>query len=75
MTSQSQPGTLEKKSAAKTNKSQRENLTMLKMEAAELLGLMEKVRQVGWGGLTAKETGSIGGLMNRIQRERSQNTK
>ena len=25
--------------------------------------LMDKVRQVGWAGLSAKETGRIGGLM------------
>lgn len=32
----------------------------LKYEAAEELGLLEKLVQVGWSGLTARETGLIG---------------
>lgn len=36
---------------------------ILKHEIAEELGLMDKVNEVGWGGLTAKETGRIGGIM------------
>ena len=32
----------------------------LKYEAAEELGLLEKLIEVGWGGLTARETGMIG---------------
>jgi hypothetical protein len=32
----------------------------LKYEAAEELGLLEKLVQVGWGGLSARETGLIG---------------
>lgn len=32
----------------------------LKYEAAEELGLLDKLMQVGWGGLTARETGQIG---------------
>jgi hypothetical protein len=35
----------------------------LKLEIAKELGLMERVEEIGWGGLTAKETGRIGGLM------------
>ncbi|WIV11418.1 small, acid-soluble spore protein, alpha/beta type [Proteiniborus sp. MB09-C3] len=35
----------------------------LKYEIAKELGLMEKIKEVGWGGLTAKETGRIGGIM------------
>lgn len=38
-----------------------------KYEIARELGLLEKVRQVGWAGLSAKETGRIGGLMGRKQ--------
>ena len=34
-----------------------------KYEIARELGLEERLRQVGWAGLTAKETGRIGGLM------------
>ncbi|HEY8363091.1 MAG TPA: small, acid-soluble spore protein, alpha/beta type [Tissierellaceae bacterium] len=35
----------------------------LKYEIAEELGLTEKIKEVGWGGLTAKESGKIGGLL------------
>ncbi|MBZ4645749.1 MAG: hypothetical protein PWR27_1173 [Petroclostridium sp.] len=47
----------------------------LKLEVAEELGLLEKVKQFGWKGLTAKETGRIGGIMTRrkrIMKEKSQ---
>lgn len=36
---------------------------IMKYEIAEELGLIDKVKRLGWGGLTAKETGRIGGLM------------
>ncbi|HIU20034.1 MAG TPA: small, acid-soluble spore protein, alpha/beta type [Candidatus Limiplasma stercoravium] len=42
----------------------------MKYEIARELGLMDRVRQVGWAGLTAKETGRIGGLMARRLRGR-----
>lgn len=35
----------------------------LKYEIADELGLMDKVNALGWGGLTAKETGRIGGII------------
>lgn len=34
-----------------------------KYEIASELGLLDKVLSNGWGGLTAKETGRIGGLI------------
>jgi len=37
----------------------------LKIEIASELGLMEKVRKSGWGGLTSRESGQLGGLMTR----------
>lgn len=37
----------------------------VKLAVAEDLGLGEKVREVGWAGLTAAETGRIGGLITR----------
>ena len=37
----------------------------LKYEIAEELGLKDKVDEYGWGGLTAEETGRIGGLMTK----------
>ena len=41
----------------------------LKMEIAEELGLLDKVKQVGWAGLSAKETGLMGGILTRKKRE------
>ncbi len=43
---------------------------MYKLSVAEELGLGEKVRRVGWGGLTAAETGRVGGYMTRKAREK-----
>ncbi|KAF5059283.1 hypothetical protein SDC9_85403 [bioreactor metagenome] len=43
---------------------------IMKMEIAAELGLMEKVAELGWGGLTAKETGRIGGLMTAKKKQR-----
>jgi hypothetical protein len=43
---------------------------IMKMEIAEELGLMDKVEKLGWGGLTAKETGRIGGLMTAEKKKR-----
>ena len=37
----------------------------MKYEIAEELGLKERVEQVGWSGLTAEETGRIGGIMTK----------
>ena len=41
----------------------------LKMEIAEELGLLDKVKKVGWAGLSAKETGRMGGILTRRKRE------
>jgi hypothetical protein len=35
----------------------------LKNEIARELGLGEKIRKNGWGGLTAAETGRVGGIL------------
>jgi hypothetical protein len=43
---------------------------LLKLEIAKEIGLMDKVEQLGWGGLTAKETGRIGGIMTAKKRKR-----
>ena len=40
-----------------------------KYETAEALGLTEKLRDVGWAGLTAKEAGRIGGTMRGKRKE------
>ena len=34
-----------------------------KYEIAEELGLLDKVKKVGWKGLSARETGKVGGLL------------
>lgn len=41
----------------------------LKYEIADELGLSDKVDSEGWGGLTAEETGRIGGIMTRRKKE------
>ncbi|MCD8119448.1 MAG: alpha/beta-type small acid-soluble spore protein [Lachnospiraceae bacterium] len=40
----------------------------LKYEIAEELGLLERVEEAGWRGLSAQETGRIGGLMTKRRR-------
>ncbi|MDP4144323.1 MAG: small, acid-soluble spore protein, alpha/beta type [Bacillota bacterium] len=42
----------------------------LKYEIARELGLSEKVDTCGWSGLTAEETGRIGGIMTKRKKER-----
>ena len=41
----------------------------LKYEAASELGLLERLLRVGWGGLTAGETGRIGAVVARKLRQ------
>lgn len=40
-------------------------LDQLKMETAQELGLLDKIHTVGWGNMTTREAGSIGGHMVR----------
>ncbi|SMB83104.1 Small, acid-soluble spore protein, alpha/beta type [Desulfonispora thiosulfatigenes DSM 11270] len=42
---------------------------ILKLEVAEELGLTHKIKELGWGELTAEETGRIGGIMTRKIKE------
>ena len=42
----------------------------MKYEIARELGLLDRVRQVGWAGLSAKETGRIGGLIGQRKRKK-----
>ena len=44
---------------------------LLKIEIAEELGLLDKVKSSGWKSLTAKESGKIGGLMTKRKREQT----
>lgn len=41
----------------------------VKYEIAEELGLKGKVDELGWRGLTAEETGRIGGMMTKRKRD------
>ena len=52
----------------------------MKYEIAKELGLMDKIKEKGWGGLTAKETGRIGGIMTvrkkaKAKAEKEENKK
>lgn len=67
------PGKLKKKLSTKAKPKeltpeQRARLQW-KTEAAKALGLWDKVAQVGWGGLTAAETGRIGGWITKMRRQ------
>ena len=41
----------------------------MKYEIAEELGRMDKVMEQGWKSLSSKETGRIGGLINKKKKE------
>ena len=43
----------------------------LKYEIAQELGLLEKLKEVGWAGLSAAESGRIGGLIGARKRDAS----
>jgi len=40
-----------------------------KYRAAEAAGLLERVLEVGWAGLSAKESGRIGGILSHMNQE------
>ena len=42
----------------------------MKYEVAEELGLLDRVLSEGWKSLTSKETGRIGGIVNKKKREK-----
>lgn len=46
---------------------------ILKYEIANELGLMDKINAGGWKNLTAKESGRIGGLIAKANKERVKN--
>lgn len=41
----------------------------MKYEIAEELGLTDKVKKEGWGGLSSGETGRIGGIMAKRKKQ------
>ncbi len=60
----------EKKAKKEQKKKELTPDDLMKLEIAKEIGLMDKVRELGWGGLTAKETGRIGGLMTAKKKQR-----
>lgn len=42
----------------------------IKYRAAEAAGLLERVMEVGWAGLSAKESGRIGGLAAHMNQKK-----
>lgn len=45
-------------------------LFQLKVEAAQALGVWDRVQASGWGALSAAEAGRIGGYITRVMHER-----
>ncbi|MEG1312333.1 MAG: small, acid-soluble spore protein, alpha/beta type [Romboutsia sp.] len=43
---------------------------IMKYEIASELGLMDKVSEQGWAGLTAKEAGKIGGMLTSRKKQK-----
>ena len=48
---------------------------IMKYERASELGLMDKVSELGWGGLTAKEAGRIGGTLTSRKKKKKKMEK
>ncbi|MGI6712478.1 MAG: small, acid-soluble spore protein, alpha/beta type [Bacillota bacterium] len=42
-----------------------DSVEKLKLEIAEEIGLLDKVRTQGWAGLSASESGKIGGILTQ----------
>lgn len=57
-----------KRSKKSQMKKRSESWDDMKMEIAKELGLWEKVEAQGWPGLSAAESGRIGGILSRRQR-------
>lgn len=47
----------------------------MKYEIAEELGLLDKITENGWKGLTSRESGLIGGIMGKRKRAQMQEGK
>lgn len=45
---------------------------LVKYEIAKELGLFDRVMKSGWGSLSAKETGRIGGILARRKKQEKQ---
>lgn len=45
---------------------------LMKYEIAEELGLTDKINRSGWGGLTSQESGRIGGILAKREKNNAQ---
>ena len=61
---------MSKKKEKKINLNELTDDEKLKYEIAEELGLLDQVMNNGWKSLSSKETGRIGGMVNRRRREK-----
>ena len=60
-----------KKSSTKSKKSKiLTDNDIMKYEIASELGLIDKVTELGWAGLTAKEAGKIGGMLTSRKKQK-----
>lgn len=48
---------------------------IMKYEIASEIGLMDKINENGWAGLTAKEAGRIGGMLTARKKIRKRNRR
>lgn len=46
-----------------------DDVEAMKLEIAAELGLLDKVERVGWAGLSAVETGRMGGILTKRKRD------
>ena len=51
------------------------NDDIMKYEIAQELGLLDKVDEKGWAGLTAKEAGRIGGILTSRKKQLKKNVE
>ena len=58
-----------KKNNSKKDKPLTDN-DIMKYEIASELGLIDKVTELGWAGLTAKEAGKIGGMLTSRKKQK-----
>ena len=61
---------MSKKKDQTINLSQMEPEEKLKYEIAEELGLLDQVLENGWKSLSSKETGRIGGILNKRKHQK-----
>lgn len=46
-----------------------------KYRAAEAAGLLDRVLEVGWAGLSAKESGRIGGILSHMDQRETEDVR